>query len=377
MTTKVLPANLIDARHHAPRPNTIWPAHIVRRDEIAVALDRLAEGPVGEDGRREVLAAHPSSSEPGLGLAPSVAVSFGLLLPGERTRPRRRNASSFTMVLTGTGAVHVDGRSFALAPRDSWNTPGMRLETLENTGDQPLTYVTYSNEPLLRKLEVLYTEYDLPEQEAAEMANAVAAEHSAKIARAKEIAGDAIPVGDTGAAILPYEHLIDPDFVESRALHWRWHDVAPHLGLVRALKQGYTGRPLWCLYNPATGTRNGTTFSFFATITSAAPDMVGPAHRHVSSAINLILEGSGYSIVDGHRLDWEAGDIMLSAPGWSPHGHATGPDGAVIVTVQDHPLHIGTESLIWQENLKGGPILTLGAQQGFETNLAAMRSATA
>jgi gentisate 1,2-dioxygenase len=31
--------------------------------------------------------------------------------------------------------------------------------------------------------------------------------------------------------------------------------------------------------------------------------------------------------------------------------------------VQDHPLHIGMESLIWQEELDG-PILTLGSQTG-------------
>jgi gentisate 1,2-dioxygenase len=127
------------------------------------------------------------------------------------------------------------------------------------------------------------------------------------------------------------------------------------------------------LYNAATGHRNGTTFSFFATITSAAPDMVGPAHRHMSSAINYIIEGSGWSIVDGERMEWDAGDIMLSAPGWAPHGHATGNNGAIILTVQDHPLHIGSESLIWQEDLKGGPILSLGSQAGFETNLAAIR----
>lgn len=374
MNGSTMPGNLLDAREYKPRPNAIWPAHLVRKDQIDAAIEILSYGAVGDDGRREVLAVHPSSSGPGLGLAPSIATTFGVLLPGERTRPRRRNASGFSMVLGGNGKVHVDGREFPLAARDSWNTPGMRLETIENDGTAPLTYLTYSNEPLLQKLEVLYVEYDLPEAEAAEIARTVASEHSAKLARAKEIAGNAIPVGDSGAMILPYEHLIDPDFVESRALNWRWDDVASHLGLVRSLKQGYTGRPLWCLYNPATGTRNGTTFSFFATIASAGPDLVGPAHRHVSSAINYILDGSGYSVVDGERLDWGAGDIMLSAPGWSPHGHATGSQGAIILTVQDHPLHIGTESLIWQEDLKGGPILTLGAQAGFETNLAAMRA---
>ena len=374
MSDKFLPGNLLDARGYTPLSAELWPAHIVRSDEISQALDHLASGSPGVDGRREVLAVHPSSREPGIGLAPSIAVSFGVLLPGERTRPRRGNASSFSMALSGRASIHVDGREIAVGPRDSWNTPGMRLESIRNDSDETLAYLSYSNAPLLQKLEVLYHEYDVPEAEAEAEARATAAQHSARIAKAKEIAGNAIAIGETGAMLLPYEHLIDPDFVESRALTWAWDDIAPHLGLVRALGQGYTGRPLWCLYNPATGNKNGTTFSFFATIASAAPNMVGPAHRHVSSAINYILEGGGYSVVDGRRLDWGAGDIMLSAPGWSPHGHATGPEGAVILTVQDHPLHIGTESLIWQEDLKGGPILTLGAQAGFETNLAEMRA---
>jgi hypothetical protein len=64
---------------------------------------------------------------------------------------------------------------------------------------------------------------------------------------------------------------------------------------------------------------------------------------------------------------------MLSAPGWSVHGHYISPDGARILTVQDHPLHISAGSLVWQEDLEGGAILTLGGQAGFETNLAEFR----
>ncbi len=362
--------DLVDARHLAPHRNEIWPAHLVQGAGIARAVAALTEGGAGLDGRREVLAVHPSSKAPVLGLAPSTAVSFGVLLPGERTRLRRRNATSFTMGLGGSAVVRVGARELSVGLRDSWNTPGMHAEQLENRGDQPFTYVSYSNAPLLQRLEVLFEELD-PKTSGGVSGGGERGAGTG--ARAKDVAGQAIPLGDDGSMLLPYEHLVDPDFVDSRPLLWRWEDVKPHLGLVRALKQGYTGRPLWCLYNPATGTRNGTTSSFFATIASAGPNIVGPAHRHVSSAINFILEGSGFSIVDGVRLEWAAGDIMLSAPGWSPHGHGMGPDGALILTVQDHPLHIGAESLIWQEDLKDGPILTLGAERGFETNLRQMR----
>jgi len=376
MTTHTLPGKMIDQRSFSAQSTDVWSSHLVRGSEISDALTMLSDGPCGSDGRREALVVHPSSVEPGLGLSPGIAVVFGVLLPGERTRPRRHNASSFTMALSGSAQARIGDRAFNVRARDCWNTPGMRVETILNNGTEPFTYVSYSNSPLLRKLEVFYEEYDPAEGEEAAADSQIASTYSSKIASAKEAAGGAIPVGDSGAMLLPYEHLIDPDFVESRPLLWQWDEVAEHLGIVRSLKTGYTGRPLWCLYNPATGIRNGTTFSFFATITAAGPNFTGPAHKHVSAAINYILDGSGYSIVDGVRLEWEAGDIMLSAPGWAPHGHATKDDGAVILTIQDHPLHIGMESLIWQEDIKGGPILTLGSEAGFGTNLATVQNKT-
>lgn len=374
MSTSYLSPNIIDSRTFTPRNNEMWPAHIVKAAAITEAVETLKLGAAGSNGRREGLIAHPASREPGIGLAPSTAVSFGVLLPGEKTQPRRTNASTFSLGIEGSAVAYVDGREFIITKWDGWNTPGMRIEVLENKTDKPFIYVTYSNAPFLQKLEVFYEEYNPPEASHISLTPEFA-EKSAKRARAKDMAGKPRVVGDTGAMLLPYEHLIDPDFVESRALHWRWDDVAPHMGLVRSLSQGYNGRPLWCLYNSATGSRNGTTFSFFATMTSAAPNFIGPVHRHVSSAINLILEGSGWSIVNGERIEWEAGDIMLSAPGWSPHGHAFGPQGAIVLTIQDHPLHIGAESLIWQEDLKNGPILSLGAQAGFETNISEFRKA--
>ncbi len=374
MSIVTMPGNLVDQRNHQARPIDVWSSHLVRGGEIQAAMDALSKGTAGPDGRREVSLVHPSSIEPGLGLSPGIAVYFGILLPGEQTRPRRHNASGFSMALSGIGCVVVRERSHEITARDSWNTPGMHVETIKNTGSEPLTYVSYSNEPLLRKLEIYFADYDPTQGKETSAHLQVATEFSQKIARAKEIAGPALPIGESGAMLLPYEHLIDPDFVDSNSLLWRWNDLGEHLGLVRSLKTGYTGRPLWCLYNPATGIKNGTTFSFFATVTAAGANFSGPAHRHVSAAINFILDGSGYSVVEGERLEWEAGDIMLSAPGWAGHAHATHDDGAVILTIQDHPLHIGMESLIWQENLDGGPVLTLGAQAGFETNLADIRA---
>jgi gentisate 1,2-dioxygenase len=57
-----------------------------------------------------------------------------------------------------------------------------------------------------------------------------------------------------------------------------------------------------------------------------------------------------------------------SAPGWAIHHHASYDDDSVYeLTVQDQPLHIAMESLLWQEDLKR-PARVLGSQAGFATN---------
>ncbi len=43
-------------------------------------------------------------------------------------------------------------------------------------------------------------------------------------------------------------------------------------------------------------------------------------HRHTYETIIYVLKGSGYSIVEGNRIDWETGDAVL-VPRWAWHQH--------------------------------------------------------
>ncbi|MGI9053564.1 MAG: AraC family ligand binding domain-containing protein, partial [Ilumatobacteraceae bacterium] len=154
----------------------------------------------------------------------------------------------------------------------------------------------------------------------------------------------------------------------SPALLWPWSGVKEHLDRLEALGESYVGRRLYLLYNPFTGRTNGTTPSLFATITIRPPGIVDRPHRHVSAAINYFFRGTGWSRVGGRRYEWGAGDLMLTAPGWMIHHHASDAGDRVYeLTVQDQPAHIATESLLWQEDLQRPPRV-LGAEAGFATN---------
>ena len=64
---------------------------------------------------------------------------------------------------------------------------------------------------------------------------------------------------------------------------------------------------------------------------------------------------------------------MLSAPGWGVHNHASYDEPVYEMNVQDQPLNIAMESLLWQEQMKL-PVTVLGAKAGFETNRAELRN---
>ncbi len=342
-----------------------WRPFLIKRAAWQEALGKAAGEATDPLGRREVMVRHPNAEPHIGGMAPGIEIKFGALPPGASTTSSRTNASQFYMLLQGKAQVRIGAdTTFQLGYRDTWVVPAMKPYTLSNTGEETVWYITYSNAALLKRLSVYFEE--------AFTALAVAGPATdpwAAAARARDIAGPGHVLNETGAKILPYEYLVDVDPVQSQPLHWRWAEVEPHLPGFHQLKAGYNGRPLWVLYNPATERRIGTTSCFFATISSSPPGRTGISHKHASAAVNFILEGEGHSLVDGERLDWVAGDIMLSAPGWLPHAHYIGNKVTSILTVQDHPLHIAMESLIWQEELPLGPIMNIGAERGFNTNL--------
>lgn len=363
-------ATLMDVSGEVPGPAQVWPSIVITREDIAAEIERLADEPLPANGRRSCNIVHPRAVAPGLGLTPGIDAHIEVLKPGERVRVSRSNANGVGTCIRGSGNARVGDSSFALAEHDVWNTPSMHPVTYENTGTDLLARLTFTNRPMLEKLFIHFYE-EATDDQASEAWFAGSASGEIGGPRAKDSA-PVVPIGN-GAFLMPYEHLVDPDWVENRALHWPWSVVEPELKNVRAIGEGYTGRRLYILYNPATERRNGTTHSFFASIASYPANVVDKPHRHSSAAINYWFGGSGRSTVDGEKITWKAGDLMLSAPGWSVHNHASGPDGFYSLTIQDHPLMIGMDSLIWQETMKD-PIKNLGAQIGFQTNIAQMVS---
>lgn len=338
----------------------VWEPIRVRRAEIERQIEQLvAMAPlIGQ--RRSVEIVHPRAGAMNKGFTPGLSVSVNVLNPGETIRLDRDNANRVEFGLAGDGALQVASKKLAMKKWTTVSIPSMAVREYRNAGSDPLVWLSYSNQPALERLGIYYSDDRASAGECASEANPVSPELSNRYVR--QNAPDH-PILDDGARLRGYEFLTDIEVSEDKPLSWPWEDILPYLSRV----QGDQKRLIMLMYNPATGSRNGTTSSFFATITSVpggAP-LIPPArgHRHSSFAVNYHFEGSGASIVDGQRIEWEAGDLLLSAPSWAEHAHGTTEQGASILTIQDHPFQIGLRSLIWQEDMDG-PILALGSEPG-------------
>jgi gentisate 1,2-dioxygenase len=347
-----------------PSANAFWEPIIVNKKQIAEQAERLLSLDVNDPIERQVRIVHPMACERGQGMAPGIEVRLSVLKPGERTRPFRHNATEVGFCIDGGGAVHIGGKAFSFETYDVWNTPSWSSTWYENNTRKPHIRLTYSNAALLRLLNVHLVE---DKKVTGITPDEKAHDHKASVSDSVKIK-DVFVLPGSDNWLMSYERLINPPAVQSDPHLWPWQDVRGELDKLTALGAKYRGRRLYLLYNPLTGRTNGTTPSFFATMTVRPPNIIDRPHRHASAAINYYFSGSGYSRVAGKHYEWTAGDLMLSAPGWAIHNHASHDNGPVYeLTIQDQPFHIWQESLLWQESLAAPPSL-LGTQAGFETN---------
>ena len=352
----------VDCSGQAPATrNSQWAPIVVTKEQIESEIERLASIAMPDNGRRESLIVHPSATDFAPGMTPGIQVRLSVLKPGEKTAVFRHNASEVNFCIQGSGHAVVNGQRIAFEQYDVWNHPSYAHYFHVNDGKGLQARLTYSNVPLLQFMDVYVTDSEPPSPVA--VAPAAPKEDDPKRRNPFGI----FPVSDDGGLLMPYEVLINPTPVESKTLYFPWAKVKPQLDKLEALGKDYVGRRLYMYYNPSTGRFNGITPNFFATMTIRPPKIVDRPHRHVSSAINYYFSGSGYSMVAGNRYEWKAGDLMLSAPGWAVHNHASYDDYVYELTVQDQPLNIYMESLLWQEDLHH-PAIVLGTQQGFNTN---------
>jgi len=117
---------------------------------------------------------------------------------------------------------------------------------------------------------------------------------------------------------------------------WRYAEVRDQvMEAGRLITADEAERRVLILENPGLRGQSCITSSLYAGLQLIMPGEVAPAHRHMQSALRLVLDGEGaYTAVDGERTTMRRGDFIIT-PSWTWHDHG----------------NLGEQPVVWLDGL--------------------------
>lgn len=279
---------------------------LVRRSGELVTPDREVE-------RRVLRLANPGLDH---GTTHTISAALQLLLPGECAPAHRHTPTAIRWILKGEGAyTTVEGDKCYMERGDLILTPSWTWHDHGNEGREPMIWLDGLDTPLVRYLEATFYE-PFPE--------------------------DQQPVTSTGESERKYASgALRPAWEEARVpysplWHYKWEKTYDALWRLAQVVSSPFDDVAMEYSDPATG--GPVLRSMTCWIQLLRPGVRTKAHRHTTSAVYQVFEGEGYSVIDGQRFDWGAGD-MFAVPSWAWHEHANASgQEAVLFSIQDTPL---------------------------------------
>lgn len=222
-----------------------------------------------------------------------------LVMPGEIAPSHRHTASALRFVLESRGGyTAVDGERTYMEPGDLVITPSWTWHDHGNEGDEPVIWMDGLDLHLVNLMDCGFRE------DGEEMAQATPR-----------------PVGSSTAEaamnLLPLDYeirsLTSPIFNYPYA---RTREALSGLSKLRDPEPGSGYRMRYV--NPVNG---GWAIPTIATWAQLLPKgFVTQPHRSTDSTIMVVVEGRGWSLIDGQRFDWAPKDIIV-VPSWRTAVH--------------------------------------------------------
>ena len=241
----------------------------------------------------------------------TVHMSVQLLKPGELASSHRHNFGAFRFIVEGRGAYTVvEGEKFVMEPGDLILNPPMTWHGHGNDAE-PIIWLDGLDYPLLNSLQVITWEpYPGDFQPVKESFKSAAYR-----------VGMVRPVWETAAGPLAY----------------KWEDTYRTLkGLEGGEGSPFDGVALEYV-NPVDGGHTFPTMS--CGIQMLRGGDATQTHRHNSSTVYHAFRGSGVTVIDGKRYEWEKGDCFV-VPLWSWHSHQNRSKNgeAILFSMNDRPM---------------------------------------
>jgi gentisate 1,2-dioxygenase len=269
--------------------------HLWRWRDLRPQAMRAAQLVGTQQAERRVLRlTNPELS--GVSASNTLVANIQIVMPGEIARAHRHSAAALRLIIEGRGGYTVvNGERVPMFPGDLVLTPNWSWHDHANDTDAPMIWLDGLDTPLVRMLEAgFYEEYQEERQ-------------------------------DFGAAVnlSPWHYPMS----EMWAALQRRADAAP----------GAAGGGIVLEYtNRATGGPVMPTIACYMQL--LRPGERTPACRSVCCTNYHVVEGAGYSMVGGQRLDWEDKDVF-TVPTWTFREHVnTGGRPAFLFSFSDAPV---------------------------------------
>jgi gentisate 1,2-dioxygenase len=301
----------------APRSRCV--AHLWRWDTMLPLVRRSAAvAPLSRAAERRVL----GFINPGLpdryGATHTLWAGFQYVLPGEVAPAHRHSPAAIRFVIEGEGAfTTVDGDKCLMGRGDLVLTPPWTWHDHGNESREPILWLDGLDLPLVAEMEGQFYE-----------------PFAAEVQPLSRPVGDSEARYGVGQLRPAWEKWAGPS---SPLLNYKWTRTEEALRRLSAVDGGSPFDGVVMEYiNPHTGGPLMPTLACFVQL--LRPNLATRAHRHTGSAVYLVFEGRGHSVIDGRRFDWRKGDLFV-VPTWAWHEHAN-PDSAdaVLFSVQDTPV---------------------------------------
>jgi gentisate 1,2-dioxygenase len=192
-------------------------------------------------------------------------------------------------------------------------TPQMAWHDHANPTDQPIIWLDALDAPLIQLLEqIIFENYELPTQ---------------------PITYTSEQIGLLYGSVRPMAEL------DTAYYHYRWRDVYPVLQTMVQRNYGLHHFDGYVLEyrNPVSG--GPTLPTMQCALHLFKPGQKTDCHRHTSTTIYHVFRGSGSTVIENMRFDWETGDSFV-VPLWHAHYHLnrSSIEDAILFSLSDAPV---------------------------------------
>lgn len=298
--------------------------HVWKYTEIKPHLMEAGNVVTAEEAERRVLMLMNPGFEGERAAATNMLYAgLQLVLPGEIAGPHRHTPAALRFIVEGSGAyTTVEGERTLMEFGDMVLTPNWAIHDHGNESEEPMIWLDGLDLPLVNSLEATFFEDfgDEPQE----------------LTKPIDASAHLFTTGRLNPPSPPSQKEWNKPY--SPIVNYPWKRTQETL---KSAAQATKGTPedgvIFEYTNPYTGGPVMPTMSCY--IQLLAPGMHTQAHRHTSSAVYHVARGSGYSIIDGQKIEWEEKDTF-ALPGWAVHEHvnSSASGEAILFSFTDEPV---------------------------------------